>query len=472
MHSLRFKPKYLMTARILFITVSIVYLLNTSVFAQDTLSVDFDTFLQKAIENSGQIDYNRQDVELAENRVDQAKAQRYLPNLSFDSQHGLVPGVKSDVPGLPEDEYYLDPNLRNDWEDWAIFTRFQVSAAQPIFTWGAINKAVEAARLGAEAAQYSFEAQKTDLEIRLFDLYFSYVLALEIERLLEEAQDKVNQIEEQLNEMQEEGDPDLDDSEIFKFEIFKSEFEIQKAEVSENMAFVRETWNYVLRNDQNEVYEPEVRFLDPVSSNIETIGFYQQAAFGNRPELKALEVGKEATQTYITSLKKQNLPGFYLAGYINFANTPNRPRQSNPFIQNTTNLFSGGFGLTIRQDLNFFSMKASIERSEIELNKVTYAKDAAQDGILLEVNNNYRTASLANVKVEQTDNALVTSKRWLRQEQLDYDFGMGDTQDLIDAMRKELELKLQLKQYIFEYNSSLAKLNKSAGIPLTTLITN
>lgn len=472
MHSLRFKPKYFMTARIFFITVSILFLLNTALYAQDTLSIDFNTFLAKALDNSGQVDYQRQDVELAENRVDQAKAQRYLPNLSFDSQHGLVPGVKSDVPGLPEDEYYLDPNLRNDWEDWAIFTRFQLTAAQPIFTWGAINKAVEAARLGAEAAQYSFEAQKTDLEIRLFDLYFSYVLAMEIERLLDEAQDKVNQIEEQLNEMQEEGDSDLDDSEIFKFEIFKSEFEIQKAEVFENMTFVRETWNYVLRNDENEIYEPEVRFLDPISTDIETIEFYQQAAFGNRPELKALEVGREATETYISSLKKQKLPGLYLAGYINFAKTPNRPRQSNPFIQNSTNLFTGGFGLTIRQDLDFFSIKASLERSRIELNKVTYAKDAAKDGILLEVNNNYRTASLASVKVEQTDNALVTSKRWLRQEQLDYDFGMGDAKDLIDAMRKELELKLQLKQRIFEYNSSLAKLNKSAGIPLTTLITN
>lgn len=90
----------------------------------------------------------------------------------------------------------------------------------------------------------------------------------------------------------------------------------------------------------------------------------------------------------------------------------------------------------------------------------------------MEVNNNYRIASLANVKVKQTDEALVTSKRWLRQEQLDYDFGMGDVKDLIDAMKKELELKLQLKQRIFELNSSLAKLNKSAAIPLTTLITN
>ncbi|MDR9415080.1 MAG: TolC family protein [Gracilimonas sp.] len=455
-----------------FIVAVCISFLPFSGVAQDTLNIDLSTFIQQAVQNSGQVKYERQNVALAENRIEQAKAQRFLPNLSFDSQHGLVPGVESDVPGLPEDEYYLDPNLRNNWSNWAIFTRFQVTAAQPVFTWGAINKAIEAAKLGAEAADYGFDAKRSELELRLFDLYYSYVLAIEIERLLQEAQDKVNQIERQINSMREEGDQSLDESEVFKFEIFKSEFEIQKAEVLENMRFISETWNYVLRNDEQKVYKPSIQFLDPVASDIENVNFYQEAAFNNRPELKALEKGEEATETYISSLKKQNLPGLYLAGYINFANTPNRPRQSNPFIQNTTNLFTGGFGLTIRQRLNFFSMKADLERSKIELKKADFAQDAAKDGILLEVNNQYRQTALADVKVEQTDEALVTSKKWLRQEQLDYDFGMGEVKDLIDAMRKELELKLQLKQYIFEYNSSLAKLNKASGIPINTLITN
>jgi len=159
-----------MTARISFLFILFVTTLSIPTQAQDTLRIDFQTFLSKALNNSGQVDYAKQDVELAENTVDQAKAQRILPSVEFNSQHGLVPGVKSDVPGLPEDEYYLDPNLRNDWEDWAIFTRFQLTAAQPVFTWGAINKAVDAAKLGAEAAQYSFEAKKEDLEIRLFEL--------------------------------------------------------------------------------------------------------------------------------------------------------------------------------------------------------------------------------------------------------------------------------------------------------------
>lgn len=461
-----------MTVRTFTAILCLLFFASPSVYSQDTLRIDLNTFLQKAVQNSGQVDYERENISLAENRVKQAKAQRFLPNLSFDSQHGLVPGVKSDDPNLPEDEYYLDPNLRNDWSDWAIFTRFQISAAQPVFTWGAINKAVKAAKLGAEAAEYGFDAKKAEFEIRLFELYYSYVLALEIERLLEEAQNKVDQIERQLKDMKDEGSSELDESEVFKFEIFKSEFEIQKAEVEENMRFVKETWKYVLRNEDDTVFEPSIQFLDPVSSDIEPVDFYQQAAFNNRPELKALATGKEATETYISSLRKQNLPGLYLAGYVNFADTPNRPRQSNPFIQNTTNLFTGGFGLTIRQKLNFFSIKADLERSQIELKRADLAQDAAKDGILLEVNNQYRQASVANVKVEQTDNALVTSKKWLRQEQLDYDFGMGEVKDLIDAMRKELELKLELKQRIFEYNSSLAKLNRASGIPLNMLITN
>lgn len=453
-----------------FLLVGFLLVLPYSSSAQDTLRIGFEEFLARALENAGQLKLEKSNVSLAENRVEIAKANRYLPNLRFESQHGLVPGVKSTDPTLEPHEYYLDPGLRNDWENWAVYTKFQLTAAQPVFTWGAINTAVEAAKLGAESALHEMEAQKANLEVQIFDLYYSYVLALEIERLLEEAQSSINQIERQINKMEEEGDPDLDGSDVFQFRIFKSEFEIQKTEVFQNLHFVRNTWNYFLRNDDNIVFEPEVQFLDPFPEKLQPLDFYQSSAFNNRPEIKALQFGEEAAKTYISSLKKQQLPGLYLGGFINFANTPNRPRQANPFIQNTTNLFTGGMAFTIRQDLNFFSMRANLNRSKIELRKLNYAEEAARDGIMLEVNNNYKSAAIAEVRVEQTDEALITSKQWVRQEQLDYDFGLGEVNDLIDAMKKELELELRLKQRIFELNSSMAKLNKSAGIPLITLI--
>jgi hypothetical protein len=57
-------------------------------------------------------------------------------------------------------------------------------------------------------------------------------------------------------------------------------------------------------------------------------------------------------------------------------------------------------------------------------------------------------------------------------EQQDYDFGIGEVKDLIDAMKMELELRLKEKESIFEFNTSMAKLNNAAGIPLELLQNN
>ena len=63
----------------------------------------------------------------------------------MSTQHGLVPGVVSNM-GIPPNEFYLDPNLSNDWENWAIFTRAEVERCTAIlyYTWGAITNAIKA----------------------------------------------------------------------------------------------------------------------------------------------------------------------------------------------------------------------------------------------------------------------------------------------------------------------------------------
>src|SRR5690625_6151577 len=69
--------------------------------------------------------------------------------------------------------------------------------------------------------------------------------------------------------MREEGSLDLKESDIFKFEIFRSEFETQIVEVEQGLGFVQRVWNYALQAPDDIVYEPEERFLDPVSVEIE-----------------------------------------------------------------------------------------------------------------------------------------------------------------------------------------------------------
>lgn len=446
------------------------FYVTSGLIAQDTVRVSLEEFIQTGIENSGQIAFERQNVDMAENQIKQANSNRYLPKVELSTQHGVVPGVESDRLDLSKNEYYLDPNLENDWNNWAVFTRAEVSAVQPIFTWGALRNAVKAAESAATAAKERFEKQKADIEIRLFELYQSYLLTSEIMRLLDEAENKIEDIEQQINEQREEGNSDIDESEIFKFEIFKSEFAMQAAEVRENAAMTKRIWRYVLQSDNGTKYIPASQFLDPLPEEIRELDYYRANAVANRSEIKAVEAGINAAEHGIKANKFKSYPSLFLGLSGSFAATPNRPRQSNPFIINNTNYATGAVGIGIRQNLDFFSINADIEKSRIQYDQARYLKEAALDGIILELNDAYKNASLSKIRVDKTDEALVTGKKWLRQEQLDYDFGIGDTKDLIDAMQKELELRVELQRRIFEFNNNMAELYRTAGLPLMQLI--
>lgn len=451
-----------------FILLSVLFfgMLFSSAFAQDTVRVSLQTFIEEGLEHSGQLEYEQQQVELAKNKISQAHSKRYLPSFQLNTQHGVVPGVDSDVPGLSRNAYYLDPNLENDWNNWAVFTRAEISAVQPLFTWGALKNAIKAAESAAVAARERFHMQQKDYRQRLYNLYQSHLLSTEIVRLLEEAKGQLDKVERQLKKRQKEGDADFDDTELFKLEIFKAEFAMRAAEVRQNAEMTQRLWNYVLQAGEQTVYLPEERFLDPVPQELQDIGYYRSHALASRSELMAIEAGINAAEYGVKAEKRRNYPSLFLGISGSFAHTPNRPRQSNPFIINNSNYLSAQVGLGIRQNLGFLSVNADIERRRIQAQQAKYLKEAAVDGIVLELNETYKETAISKVRVERTDEALVTGKKWVRQEQLDYDFGIGDTQDLIDAVQKELELRIQLKREVFEFNKNMAELHRKAGLPI------
>lgn len=448
------------------------FVLIQPTFAQDTLSIALPEFLERGISNSGQIAYESGKVDLAKNRVQTAKAQRIFPGLELNTQHGVVPGVESDRDDLGEGEYYLDPNLENDWNNWAVFTRAEISATQPVYTWGAISNAVRAAEAGAKAAQHEFSAVKAEAEIQLFDLYYSYLLAIEIARILEDANERLEQVEEQIEEMREEGSSDLKESDVFKFEIFKSEFVTRRVEVQQSLDYIKRVWNYALQAEPGTVYVPESNFLDPVPYELESYDYYRNNAIQERPEMQGVQFGITALERRLEAEKARQYPILFLGITGSFANTPNRPRQTNPFIRNNTNYGSVGVGFGIRQSLNIFSMRASVDQARIEYKRVNDLEKAVSDQIILDLNERYREAVVAETRMQQTEEALATARKWVRNEQLNYDIGFGDVEDLLDAVQKELELLVELKQNTFELNKKIAALYKAGGLPISQLNLN
>ncbi|MDI6400563.1 TolC family protein [Balneolaceae bacterium ANBcel3] len=439
--------------------------------AQDTIRVHFDAFVERAIEHSAQLEARQKQVALAENRIREAQSLRVLPNLNLTTAHGFVPGVKSRNPDLSPGQYYLDPDLENDWEDWAFFTQAEISGLQPIYTWGAISNAIKAARSGADVARHEFHVQKESFKIQLFELYQSAILVKELERLVSDAKSQLNQAERELEKMREEGDPSLEEKDVFEFYIYKEEFLALELEVQQTALFVQRAWNVVLSAGRDELFLPKESFLDPVPVHIQDITFYQSSAINNRHELRGLSAAQEAARYGVSIARSQYYPSMFMGLSAGIGYTPNRPRQTNPFIRNSTNFQSVRAGIGFQQNLNFLQIRSNVQRSEIQLRQLRDYEDAAKDGIMLEIHDAYMDAKIAEARRSSKNNALRISNEWLRTEQIDFDIGFGDIKNLVDAVKKKMELEFEVTQLTYDYNLKLANLYHQAGLKLQELIT-
>jgi outer membrane protein TolC len=123
-----------------------------------------------------------------------------------------------------------------------------------------------------------------------------------------------------------------------------------------------------------------------VAFELENYEYYEQLAMQGSPELSGVESGIDAMRKSVDAARAQQYPMVFLGISGSFAHTPNRPRQTNPFIINNTNYASGHVGLGIRQNLNFSSMRNTVERAEIEYRRVNDLQKAVTDGIVLDLN--------------------------------------------------------------------------------------
>ncbi len=443
--------------------------------AQDTVQVTLKEFIRAGLESSSKVAMDRQDVFLARNKIRQVQDKRYLPTFTLQTAHGLVPNAEEEVLAAdPNDQITEEPGAFFDGlNNLALYTQAKIELVQPIFTWGALRNAVKASRAAAEAALNKFKITKNKTALRLYKLYQSYLLSLEISRLLEEAQNKLEQVIAEFEEARTKEGSELDESDLFQLKVFQSEFAIRAGEVAATANYIQRVWNYVLGDETADViYMPTTYFLDPVENPIKTLSFYKNRAVNLRPEVLALDSGIEAAEYALEATKSKNYPALFLGITATYIYTPNPPLGSYAFRLNESNFATAAVGLGFRQNLDFWSMEFDVARSKIQLRQVEFSKQAAIEGIVLQVMEKYKAASVSQITVNKLQEALVTAKRWLRQEQLDYDLGLGNTKDLIDALKKEAMLRVQYKQAIFDFNTNMAELYRVSAIPVTQLSTN
>ncbi len=434
----------------------------------DTIRVDVSEAIRYALDVSPEVDAVASEAAFAEARRKLARASRFATEFNLQTAHAAAPGLDIPNPGIPDDELYLDPDVRNNWEDLRPFNRFEVDVIQPIYTWGELSGSIRAARLGVDVEKASVRSTEMEVALRTGELYYGLLLAEALERLTSEAGDVVEQAQSEIRRLLGEGAEDVDDADLFKVQITEQEFLRRVVEVEQQLETVRRALELQLFLPSGARIAPDDQILSPLSFELDSLSVYQALAQDARPEIAQARAGLAAREALVDVERSNYFPKLFLGIESRITLTEGRFRQPNPYVSDPYRGRSLRAGLGLRLPLNFAQTHARVEQAEAQRSEVRHQLTAARQLVRFEVEDAYRSVIIERSAMETQREALTIAREWLRTEQINFDLDLGDTENLVDAVQTSLELEASYFERVRTYNISVLRLMASMG----TLVEN
>lgn len=437
-------------------------LLTPAALAQpaDTLRLDVVEAMRLALAESPEVAIEEAGVAFAAARAQQASAARFFTEARITTGHALAPGIARNGATLPADALYLDPRVRNDWENTRPYNEAEVEILQPIFTWGQLGGTIRAAEAGVAVEAADVQAKTAEVALRTGEAFTGLQLAEALARLADETGRALGTAREELERLLDEGDPTVDDADLFQLRLFEQEYRRQRVEVDERRALAASALGrLLLRPGAPVVAEP----LGPLPFEAQPLEAYQAIALQRRPELAKAAAGVRAREALVEVARSDYFPKLFLGGSFRGRYAAGRVQQGNPYVSDSYLGAGLRFGLGIRQELTFLQTRAKVEQARAQLAEVRFQREAAGQLALFEVEEAYRNLTIAQAALETRREALQITGEWLRGEQINFDLGLGETADLIAAVRADLEARAAHLQAVHAYNVAVLRLLARTG---------
>jgi len=435
----------------------------------DTVQVTLTEALVQALEASPEMDQRRAERRFATARNDEARANRFLTDVSLDVASSFAPGL--DIPSdneQPDNALYLNPNVENDWSIGALrpFGRAEIAVRQPLWTGGELSGALRAARYGVDVEAAEVDRKALAVAARAGETYYSLLLTEALDRLADRTREVVNRAQREINRLLKEGDEGVSQADLFQTRLTEEEVKRRVVEIDQQQATARSALRRQLFLPDGTTVAPAMDELQPISFSIhpDSLNYYIRRALQNRPEIDQAEAGTKARRALVDVAQSDYYPKIGLQASLSQSITlPERPNPNNAFVGDSFMGTGTRTGIGIQQNLNFGQTKARVEQAEAELSAVEHQRTAAQQLVRFEVEEAYRSLLTALADVESRDRSTTISGEWLRTEQVNFDLDLGDTEDLVKAVRADLEARARYLEAVKRYNVAVLNLLEATG---------
>lgn len=391
-------------------------------------------------------------IAAAEARLQEAWVSPFF-QLNATGTFAMTPGASGTPTFSPDSQLPLD-------NPWGPSLGLRVEGTIPLYTFGKLGAARDAARAGIRAAEQESEKTRAQVRLDVRRAYFALGLALDAQQMMNEGRSKIDRAVRRLDERIAADDPDVNEMDRWRLAATLAEIEGRASE-AERLGNVS--------RDALEVITGETDFDVPdcpmtaVELPLRPLGWYQRAARLNRPEVGMLHAGVSARDAAADAAHSQYFPDLALALLAGYTWTPGITDQSNPFIPDPANAPSLGAALVARWSLDLYGANRRAARADEELLEVRDRLDEAGAGLDIEIATVVEELRDARRREQAWGTGHRETRAWFVAAAQAYQVGAAEPRDLVDAVRAYFGARFSHVQAIHDVNVATAKLERATG---------
>lgn len=417
--------------------------------------LELPALIEKALETSPDLEEIRADVDQEIINLNRARYGRF-PRANYNQVFGVVPEARGNAVFSPDEDIEFFDGL-------GPFTRIELNVVQPLYTFGAISKGIEAAEHGLASMTAVERQEEAEVVQAVAELYYNLLLSRELEGAFD---DLVSALEEALEAAEErlaEGEAGVTQEDVLKLRFALASFQERFAEVKMGRGLAQSALRRAAGVPPEEQFRVSGKKLRPLELELEPLEYYVDVAMEERPEVKSLTEAVQARRADAARLKAELYPAFFATGVFRYAVAPNRTDQRNPFVRDDFNYIYGGVVLGLNWEFDFGKL-AEIDEVETEERKLLAQRRKLVTGLRLEVEQALRTLENAQRRVELGRSRRKASRSLLVVAAANYELGIGAADLILEALGMHAEGVGKYYEAVRDLNLAVARLYRTIGL--------
>jgi outer membrane protein TolC len=351
--------------------------------------------------------------------------------------------------------------LANPWQP---VVGISIEGLIPLWTFGKLGAARDAARAGIRAAESDRARVRNQLLYDVRRAYFALQLSLDLQQMLAEGLPQIRGALQHVEERLAEGDADVSETDRYRLSAALAEVEAREAQAQHLEASSRAALRVLTGVRHFEVPECPLQLVDV---DLEPLDYYLAHALSDRPEVRMLEAAQRAREASLDVARAGFFPDIGLTYRFAISYAPGITDQTNPFIIDPANYMNIGAGLAMRWSLDIWGNAYRVDRESALLDDVRARSDEARVGLELEVSDAYATLAEALRRAEAYDRGRRETRAWFISSAQGVEVGAAEMNDLVDAVRAYFTARYSHLQAVADADMALANLSRVSATPIT-----